>query len=89
MTCEAASDAVVDGGAVALMGNRLVVQLAHPPDYRPRPGGLHPRRSSRWKTCKAASDAVVNGGAVALMGNRLVVQLAPPRLPPAARRLTP
>jgi hypothetical protein len=29
---------VVDGGAVALMGNRFVVQLA-PPDYRPRPGG--------------------------------------------------
>ena len=28
----AASDAVVDGGAVALMGNRLVVQLAPPPD---------------------------------------------------------
>jgi hypothetical protein len=28
---------VVDGGAVALMGNRLVVQLA-PPDNHPRPG---------------------------------------------------
>jgi hypothetical protein len=27
-TCKAASDAVMDGGAVALMGNRLVVQLA-------------------------------------------------------------
>ena len=30
---------MVDGGAVALMGNRLVVQLA-PSDYRPRPGGF-------------------------------------------------
>jgi hypothetical protein len=29
-TCKAASDAVLDGGALALMGNRLVVQLALP-----------------------------------------------------------
>jgi hypothetical protein len=50
-TCKAAGDAVVDGGAVALLGNRLVVQLA-PPAYRPRPGGLHPRRSSRSRPAR-------------------------------------
>ena len=48
---------MVDGGAVALMDNRLVVQRA-PPVYRPRPGGFSgPGRYAPLETRARASGA--------------------------------